>query len=40
MSLNFMKEIEPILLLVMGAIVAIVVIVMYLPIFQAAGTIH
>jgi type IV pilus assembly protein PilC len=32
--------IEPILLLVMGAIVAVVVIVMYLPIFQAAGTIH
>jgi type II secretory pathway component PulF len=24
----------------MGAIVAVVVIVMYLPIFQAAGTIH
>jgi len=32
--------IEPILLLLMGAIVAVVVIVMYLPIFQAAGTIH
>jgi type IV pilus assembly protein PilC len=32
--------IEPILLLVMGAIVAVVVIVMYLPIFQAAGTIQ
>ena len=32
--------IEPILLLVMGAIVAVVVIVMYLPIFQAAGSIH
>jgi type IV pilus assembly protein PilC len=32
--------IEPILLLVMGAIVAVVVIVMYLPIFQAAGRIQ
>ena len=32
--------IEPILLLVMGGIVAVVVIVMYLPIFQAAGNIH
>ena len=32
--------IEPVLLLVMGAIVGGVVIVMYLPIFQAAGTIQ
>jgi len=32
--------IEPVLLLVMGVIVGGVVIVMYLPIFQAAGTIH
>jgi type IV pilus assembly protein PilC len=32
--------VEPILLLVMGGIVAVIVIIMYLPIFQAAGTIH
>ena len=32
--------IEPALLLIMGIVVGAVVIIMYLPIFQAAGTIH
>jgi len=32
--------IEPVLLLVMGVIVGAIVIVMYLPIFQLAGTVR